>query len=204
PSRARERSASGPPPRGRMRLLAASVTTSATLPRSLSSKPHRIASTVAARRAAPTWLASVIGSAWRSVTSRSLPPDNRDARPLPDPGVDLELVHQPLRAGETHSQPLSRGVAVHQRLLHVRDAGPLVLEREAQPPPHTVLKPFQLHRAAFPVDQRVPGQLTRGRHDLGLLHRAERQLDGPAAHRMPHGHDVGLGADRYRLMPLRG
>src|SRR2546425_9811070 len=49
-----------------------------------------------------------------------------DGRPLPDDRRDVELIHQPSRAGETQTEPARGGVPVLQGAPDVRDARSLI------------------------------------------------------------------------------
>ncbi len=64
--------------------------------------------------------------------AESSPPDRGDPRPMPRSGVDLELVHEPLRPAQAQPEPAAGRVAVPQRELHVRDPRALVHEDEAE------------------------------------------------------------------------
>src|SRR5919202_3765637 len=66
------------------------------------------------------------------ITCPSEPPHHRHARAAPDLGLDLELVHEALRAGQPLAEAAPRGEAVAHDGGDVGDAGAAVLEDETQ------------------------------------------------------------------------
>src|SRR5262249_37442371 len=127
------------------RLPAASVTTRATLPQSVSSKPSRAASAVASRRASPAWLASVTG---RVTATGSLPPGYDNPCAFSDPRGDVDPVDQALRAPQAEPQARPGRVAVLEGQVDVGNAGPGVLERQPESAAAAVINGFEPDAAA--------------------------------------------------------
>src|SRR6478609_7081081 len=109
----------------------------------------------------------------------SIPSCDDDASALSGPGCDGEIVCEPARAAQPESEPVAAGIAIFQGKVDVRDAGPLILERQPQSPLAIVGARFERQCAAAAIDQRVAGELARRRHQLRLVNQAEAEADGP-------------------------
>ena len=96
--------------------------------------------------------------------------------PSPGCGVDIELVDQPLAAGQAQAHAAAGGPAVGQRQPGRRCPGPCPRNAGAGPARPVVLDELPAHLAAAAVDQRVARQLAgRGDH-LGLVDQRELEL----------------------------
>src|SRR6476469_7476903 len=79
--------------------------------------------------------AASLRSLGRLVRSRAecpslLPLLHRDRRAVADLRTDLELVHEPLRSGQTDAHSFARRIAVLHDLRDVGDAGTLILDND--------------------------------------------------------------------------
>src|SRR5512146_3275342 len=149
----------------------------------------------------PGTLSGVNRARVASVTIKSCPAGNGDTCPLSGTGPDVEFVGQPLRAPQAESQAGACGVSISKRQGNVRNPRPLILEREAQSPAHTVLERLESYRATMAVEDDVPRQLARGSDNLGLIDETQPLRHGPRPHDLPHRDDVRLRPHLPDLMP---
>src|SRR6187399_1263251 len=172
------------------RLPASSVATRATSARRTSGRSAACASRAAVRRASPTWLGSATATlTWSFIRNGSLPAGDGHARSLAWGGLDLEIVHQPLRARQSQTQTLPRGPPVGEGELEVRNPRPLVDEGQSQPLALAVHDDLRAHDTALPVDDDVAGQLARRGDDLGLIDDAEARFEREPAYALTrHDH----------------
>src|SRR5262245_49076958 len=103
----------------------------------------------------------------------SEPARDAHAGALSGSGREVELVGEPPRAAQAEPESAARGIAVGEGELGVRDAGPLVLERQPEPAAATLVERLEAHRAATSVDEGIAGELARRGHDLGLVDQPE-------------------------------
>src|SRR5687767_11282553 len=193
-----------PPPACRSRLVASSVATMAASPARVALKPSCSAAAWAKRRTSPTSLESATvrsrdGASRLFLWGTSFPPNDRHAGPLTRFGMDLELVHEPLRPSEAESHSVPCRVSVFHGQLDIGDSRTFVLEHQPQTAAVAVLHHLEVDGAAPAVDQRVPRQLARGGDHLGLVDEAELQLDAPRPHRLPDLDDLRFAADGQEL-----
>src|SRR5215203_5382620 len=130
-------------------------------------------------------------------TSRvSSPFRHGDGGSLVDLGGDLELVHQPPRAGQAAPHPAIAAVAVLEGALQVRDTRPSVTGDHRHS--LTTVLPDQADHdlAAFGEHHDVAGDLGDGGGDDGELGRREARLGGQLTALLAGAHDVSVALDR--------
>src|SRR5829696_3384285 len=122
-----------------------------------------------------------------------------DGGSLVDLGGDLELVHQPPRAGQAEPHPAVAAVAVLEGALEVRDARPGVTGDHGHS--LTTVLPDQADDdlAAFGEHHDVAGDLGDGGGDDGELGRREARLGGQLTALLAGTHPVLLRSSRGSL-----
>src|SRR5690606_9596780 len=126
-----------------------------------------------------------------------------DRRPGAGSALHGEVVHQAPGPAQPHAEPVTRGVAVAERPVEVRDARPLVDEGQPQPGHPRRTDRGDLHPAAAAVHQGVAGQLTGGGDQLRLVHQPEPEPGRGLPHMLAHPHQVHVRPDGQARLHAR-
>src|SRR6185437_10292930 len=118
---------------------------------------------------------------------------------------DLEVVHQPSRAGKSKAQASARRKAVTHRLLDVGNAWSLVARHDAHPAATAVLDDVEGNIAVLRVDHDVAGDLRDRRRDQGQVAALESDLRRESAADLTGHHHVFVAryGDPTRLTHAR-